>query len=155
MNKDWPITVNSEPSFTAYCATIRKYYDEYHYLTFSEPRIGPDRSLDQNALLHVWAAECWFHYQSLPKGKIKSDEMESIKRSLKKMAYIENRWPWLLHTVVDVFDGNKSKKDYTSSKTWARGEMYMFLTWLQMRAANDGLILESKGEFNKLQREHG
>ena len=150
---DWPITVNSAHSRAAYFAIVDQMIEQHKYLTFAKPRIGPDRSLDQNALFHLWATQCWFHYQSLPVGKITPRELESMKRSLKKLAYGANGWPWLIHQVVDVFDNNRSKKEYTSSADWSRGEMFDFLTWMQMTAANTGLILESKGEFAKNQRE--
>jgi len=150
---DWPISINSTHSRAAFFAIVDKLWDEHKYLTFAKPRIGPDRSLDQNALFHLWATQCWFHYQSLPVGKIKPCELASMKRSLKKLAYNANGWPWLFHEVVDVFDNNKPKRDYTSSADWSRGEMFDFLTWMQMQASNSGLILESKGEFAKNQRE--
>jgi hypothetical protein len=54
---------------------------------------------------------------------------------------------------IEDYSSGKKKKDYTSSKDWKTGEMYMVLTFIQLCAAQDGLILESKGEFAKNQRE--
>ena len=59
---------------------------------------------------------------------------------------------WMIQDITNPFNG-ETKSDYTSSAGYKKGEMFMFLTWLQMMAANDGLILESKGEFAKNQRE--
>ena len=59
----------------------------------------------------------------------------------------------MIHEVVNPRNGD-TKKDYTSSARWLRGEMFLVLTWMQMIAAEDGLILEAKGQFSKLQREH-
>lgn len=150
---EWPLIVNSRTSWIAASHILETLWNEHKFITISKPRIGPDRSLSQNNLFHQWATECWFHYQSLPIGKITPRELASMKRSLKKIAYNANGWPWLVHEIVDVFDNNKPKRDYTSSADWSRGEMFEFLTWMQNTAANTGLILESKGEFNKLQRE--
>lgn len=151
---EWPIVLNSLPAKVAFFKVVDDLWEQHKYLTFSEPRIGPDRSLTQNNLFHLWATDCWFYYQSLPKGKIQPDELDSIKRSLKKRCYGETGWPWLSHVIVDVFGGPDAepKKDFKSSADYSRGEMFDFLTWLQMRAAQDGLILESKGEFAKNQR---
>ena len=149
---EWPIVLNSTTSKLAFFKIVDDMWEQHKFLTFSEPRIGPDRSLTQNNLLHLWATDCWFYYQSLPKGKIQPDEMESIKRSLKKRCYGETGWQWMIHEIVDVFSGAK-KKDFKSSADYSRGEIFQFLTWLQMRCAQDGLILESKGKFAKNQRE--
>ena len=54
--------------------------------------------------------------------------------------------------MVNPADPEQKKRDFTSSKDWKRGEMYHFLTWLQVTAAGDGLILESRGEYAELQR---
>ena len=58
----------------------------------------------------------------------------------------------MIHVVTDPKSG-KTKKDYTSSADWKTGEMYQVLTFLQMESANDGLILEAKGQYAKLKRE--
>jgi hypothetical protein len=76
-----------------------------------------------------------------------------MKRHMKRMCYLENGWKFMVHEVVNPADTEQRKLDFTSSTDWKRGEMFDFLSWAQMKAAHDGLILESKGEFNKLQRE--
>ena len=149
---DWPITVNSEPSWAAFVARARHEYDAHKYVTWSAPRIGPDRSLDQNALLHVWLTEAAAYYLSKPKAEVTPTDVESMKITVKRHYYAETGAPFMVELVSDIWRG-KSKQSYTSSARWSRGEMFNVLTWFQMKAANDGLILESKGEFNKLQRE--
>jgi hypothetical protein len=145
-------TVNSDYKLTAYIEHVKKLYAEHKYLTFPAPRIGADRSLDQNALLHVWITEYVAEKLSINKREITPAHIESMKRAIKGKFYNETGEPWMIHELTNPFTGEK-KKDFTSSRRWKRGEMFMFLTWMQAAAANDGVILESKGEFNKLQRE--
>lgn len=146
-------TVNSLQSREAYKKQVDQWFDEHKYLTFSEPRIGPDRSLDQNALFHAWLTECAAYYLSKPKDDVTPTDVESMKITAKRHYYASTGAAFMVEEVKDIWRGN-TKKSYTSSARWSRGEMFDVLTWLQMKAANDGLILESKGEFNKLQREN-
>ena len=149
---DWPITVNSDYGLIAAINRITDWYHTHKYITIDEPRIGPDRSLDQNALFHVWLTEAAAYYLSKPIKEVTPTDVESMKITVKRHYYAETGAPFMIEKVQDVWR-NKTKEAYTSSKRWKRGEMFNVLTWFQMRAANDGLILESKGEFNKLQRE--
>jgi hypothetical protein len=145
-------TINSEHSLSAFLANVRALYDKHHYLTYPKPRIGPDRSLDQNALFHVWATEYAAHLLDKPKKEVTKGELAGMKRIAKQKYYRYSQEPWLIHEIVDPFSG-ESRRDFTSSKDWKTGEMFNFLTWFQMTAANDGLVLESKGKFSKLQKE--
>lgn len=147
-------TVNSEQSKAAFFKQVDIWWSECKYLTFPAPRKGIDRSLDQNALFHVWCTE-WIAYKlgKHPKSVIKA-ELAGMKRTVKKiflLAHPESK-EWIIQEIEDYSTGKK-KKDYTSSKDWKTGEMYMVLTFIQLCAAQDGLILESKGEFAKNQRE--
>lgn len=145
-------TINSDITFAGFIRKVRAEYEEHRYLTYSAPRIGPDRSLDQNALLHVWLTEFAAELAKCHKSEVTEGMLEGIKRSMKEAFYREAGEPWMIHTVKCPLTG-REKKDWSSSKSWKRGEMFMFLSWLQMFAANHGCILESKGQFNKLQRE--
>jgi hypothetical protein len=55
--------------------------------------------------------------------------------------------------IITDYSTGKQRLDYTSSADWKTGEMFMVLTFMQLEAANQGVILESKGEFAKNQRE--
>lgn len=147
-------TINSITSLAAFKKYVEDIYREKKYITFSAPRIGPDRSLDQNALLHVFCTEYAAFLLNKTKKDITSGELDGMKRIAKKKftSAHPNHYHWMVHKVINPFNG-QSKKDYTSSKNWKRGECYIFLTWLQQTAAMDGLVLESKGEFMKNQRE--
>lgn len=144
--------VNSEHSWQAFIVNARELFEKHRYLTWTKPRIGPDRSLDQNALFHVWATEYAAHLLNCTKQEVTKAVLAGMKRTIKKRYYGEFGFDFMVHEIVNPFTGEK-KKDFTSSKDWKRGEMYHVLTWLQMLAANDGLILEAKGEYAKLKRQ--
>lgn len=148
--------INSTPALVAFIKTVERTYSEHKFITYTEPRIGPDRSISQNALLHVFLSEYAAYILKRDKKEVAKDRglMEGMKLDAKKKFVLHHpeNTSWMVHEVIGPMSGSK-KKAYTSSSNWKRGEMFVFLTWLQMLAANDGLILESKGEFNKLQRE--
>lgn len=146
-------TINSEATKIAFSKYVSDLLSEHKYLTFSAPRIGADRSMDQNALFHVWATEYAAYRLRKDKRDVSDGELDGMKRIIKKhfTAAHSEAYGFMVYELVNPFTGEK-KKDYTSSKTWKRGEMFMVLTWFQMVAAQDGLILESKGQFEKLQR---
>lgn len=150
MGESW--TVNSEHSELAYISYVKKMRAEHGYLTFPKPRIGADRSLDQNALFHVWATEYAAYLLKKSVKEVTKGELQGMKRIIKKRFNCHHPNNFMIHEIMDPFTGN-SKKDYTSSADWKHGEMYMVLDWLQMLAANDGLVLEAKGQFAKLKRE--
>lgn len=151
MSESWQM--NSESSFTAGVAHLRKLYDEHKWVTIKW-RIGKDRSLDQNALFHVWCTEWIAHKLGKHPKAVLKNELAGMKRTVKKiflLAYPEAK-DWMTHEITDYAE-NKTKKDYTSSADWKTGEMFTVLTFMQLEAANQGIILESKGEFAKNQRE--
>jgi len=152
MSESW--TINSDNSLIAFIANVKSLYEKHKYITYSKPRIGIDRSIDQNSLFHLWGS-IWIahklekHYKTITKA-----ELAGIKRTVKKMflvAHPESR-DWMIQEITDYTTG-QTKLDYTSSSDWKTGEMFMVLTFMQLEAANQGLILESTGEFAKNQRE--
>jgi hypothetical protein len=150
------LTINSEPSKTVAFQQLEQLYAEHKYVTI-EYRLGQDRSLDQNALLHVWVGEMIeFYTQKIRKSYEKNDWedlMSGTKRMLKANCYNQNPdYRWLVHKIKDAQTG-KERVDYRSSANYLQGEMFMFLTWLQLKASFDGIVLESKGEYAKLARE--
>lgn len=150
MSESW--IVNSDHTQAAFIANLKKLRSEHGYVTFTEPRIGKDRSIDQNALLHVWLYEYAAHLLGVPKAEVTKGVIEGLKFEVKKRFNQHHPNNFMIHNVFNPIT-KQSKKDYTSSGSWKRGEMYMVLVWLQMYAANDGLILEAKGVFAKLKRE--
>lgn len=150
MSESW--IINSDHSEAAFISHVKKLREEHKYVTFGKPRLGQDRSLGMNALLHVWLTEYAAFLLKKDKRTITSGEIEGMKFMAKKRFNHLNSNNFMVHDIVDPFTG-KTKKGYTSSATWKHGEMFVFLEWLQMYAANDGFILESKGQYDKLKRE--
>jgi hypothetical protein len=74
-----------------------------------------------------------------------------MKRIIKQRFNASTPNNFMVHDVTDPFTGN-TKRDYTSSADWKVGEAFMVMEWLQLYAANDGLILEAIGQFDKLMR---
>jgi hypothetical protein len=150
------LTINSEPSKTVAFQQLEQLYAEHKYVTI-EYRLGQDRSLDQNALMHVWIGEiiecCTGRTRkSYPKNEWE-ELMDGTKRMLKAKCYNQNPdYRWLVHKIKDAQTG-KERVDYRSSVNYLQGEMFMFLTWIQCMASFDGIVLESKGEYAKLARE--
>jgi hypothetical protein len=149
---DKTFVVNSLPSLIAFIATAKKLYEEVKYVTFTW-RIGEDRSLDQNALLHVWLTIYAAHLLNKDRKKVSEEELEGMKRISKKKFYCQYGYSWVLIRPINPFTGEEGKVQYRSSKEYKQGEMFIFLSWLQMTAAENGCVLESHGEYKKLQRE--
>lgn len=147
---DKNLIINSTASFMLAVKQITELYDEHKYVTLSY-RLGEDRSLDQNALLHVWLTEYVAFILRKDKRDITPAEVAGIKRAAKKDFYTETGRDWMVHKIADPWNPSQQKTDFTSSKNWKVGEMFEFLTWLQARGVNDGIVLESKGQYKKLQ----
>lgn len=145
--------INSESSKKAFIANLESLYGEHKYITFGAPRIGADRSIDQNSLLHCWLTEFAAHLTPCHKKEVTAGMLEGMKKSIKGLFYRENPYSWMVHKVVCPLT-KREKTDYTSSASWKTGECFLVLTWLQNFAAEQGCVLESRGEFNKLQRKH-
>lgn len=145
--------VNSKNTRDNYINYVDEMFEKYKYLTFTPPRIGADRSIDQNALFHVFCTE-WIAYK-LDKDPrdVQKNELAGMKRTVKKIFYSQNpSADWMVEIVTD-YSTWRQKKDYTSSSSWKTGEMFAVLEFMQNAAAMDGIILESKGQFLKLQKE--
>ncbi len=149
MSEHW--IVNSDHTEAAFIANLRKLRTEHGYITFGAPRIGKDRSLDQNALFHLWATEYAAHLLNKDKKSVTKGELAGMKRIIKQRFNASNPNNFMVHDVIDPFTDN-TKRDYTSSADWKVGEAFMVMEWLQLYAANDGLILEAIGQFDKLMR---
>jgi hypothetical protein len=150
MAESW--VINSDNSLNAFIKNVNDLYKEHKYITYGSPRIGKDRSLGQNALFHVWLTDFGCHLAKCHFTQFSDGMMEGTKKSIKGLFYREYPREFMIHEVECVITKRK-KKDYTSSAKWKQGEMFEVLTWFQNFAASQGCVLESKGEFNKLQRE--
>ena len=114
----------------------------------AKPYTNP-RSLDQNALYWVWVTE--FAQHLLNKKKISAAEKEDMAYTLQRHCYAAMGWDWLLTTPVDLLTGKPGKPQRKSTTKMLKGEMTLYLEWVQSAAADRGLILESVGEYAELQ----
>lgn len=155
-------TINSDATLEGCIKWLTDLYNEHKYLTVAMPRLGKDRSLDQNALFHVWCGEIAAHFMGVSRRLVDKGDINGVKRTVKKMFYQAHpeTHEWMIYTVKCPITGAE-KKDFTTSASWKTGEMFMVLEWMQFWAADieiNGkyapLILESKGEFAKKQRGH-
>jgi len=145
--------VNSEISCAAFARWAHEKWKEHKYLTFVF-RAGVERSLDQNALFHIWLSLYAAHLGKIDHRNVSEEMIEFMKRKAKHLYYLQTGSDWLVKTLVNPRTGAKGKPYYRSSAEYKTGEMFQLLTWLQNTAANDGLVLESKGQYQKLQKEH-
>ena len=145
--------VNSPVALAAFVSFVAKLFAEKKYITFTW-RIGQDRSLDQNALFHVWLAEYAAHLAGIHRKQVTKPMEQFIKRIVKERFYGETGYEWMVDREIDPATGEEHKPYWRSSADYKVGEMFTLLTWLQMFAANDGCVLESRGQYSKLQREH-
>jgi hypothetical protein len=145
--------VNSKHTLELAKSILEENFSEKKF-TIYHLRHGEHRSLNQNALFHVWALEWGCFISGLNPKALNTKEKklitEGTKRAVKKRFYCESGYPWLIIEIENPFTKER-KKDFSSSGDWLQPEMFTALTWMQATAANDGLILESKGEFKKLQ----
>lgn len=144
-------TINSDITKKAFHKFVDDLFDEKKFLTFKWV-VGADRSLDQNALFHVWCTEYAAHILGISKNRVLPEHIEGMKRRAKKGFYREFGRPWMIGKVYN-FSTKETELTFASSKDYKTPEMFEFLTWFQSVAMSSGCILESKGKFNKLQRE--
>jgi len=145
--------VDSLISLTAFCAFVKTLFGKGKYITFTW-RLGADRSLDQNAIFYVWLTEWAAHLAGISKKEVMPQMVEFLKRKVKKRYYLETGNSWMLDKLVNPETGEDSGIIYKSSADYGMGEMFLLLSWMQMTAAEEhALVLESRGQFSKLQRE--
>lgn len=144
--------VNSLPSLAAFNKLCNDMLSEHRYLTFTW-RIGPDRSLPQNALFHVWLTEYAGYLLKKRKEDVTEGELDGMKRTVKREYYLETGLSHLVYRLVNPRNPAENRMEYTSSANWKQGEMKAALDWIAMKASQDGLVLEAKGEYAKLLRE--
>ena len=111
-----------------------------------------DRSLSQNALLHIWFREYAAMRLNKPLKKITQDDTDSIKLLVKQACYGDMKYDWLCQRITNI-DTGVSAFVLRSTSRYDKGEMFMFMEWFQAFAAQKGLLLESVGEFGRLKDE--
>jgi len=149
MAEQW--TLDSDHTEAAFIAGVKALRAEHGCITYSAPRIGKEVSLDQKALFNIWVREYAAHLLEKGPKQVTKGEHYGMKRHIKKMFNVFNANNFMIHNVINPAT-KETKRDYTSTKDWKVGEAFMVMEWLQLYAANDGLILESLGQYEKLKR---
>lgn len=148
-------TIANEHQLEAFIKNVRELYKKNKRLVYPKPEIGFGRSLSQNALFHVWVKEYAAFLTNTNPNLVPTALVEGTKRGLKHAFYAETGQEWMKVEMVNALTGQK-KNDFASTSNLAKGNMFMFMEFVQKKAAEDGLMLESKGDYEKFQKEqHG
>jgi len=145
-------TIANEHQLEAFIKNVRELYAKHRKLTYDKPECGFGRTLSQNSLFHMWIREYAGHLLNKRSHLVSEGELEGLKRHAKLMYYKETGEHRMLHRIVNPKTG-ESKTDVRSTSTFGKGEMFKLMEWLQKMAAIDGLILESRGEYESLQKQ--
>jgi len=146
--------IRNELQLEHFIGDVTDLFKKHKRLLFEFPEVGgEDRSMDQNALFHVWIKQYAAHLLKKSPQLVATGEMEGMKRHAKIMFYKDTRNEWMLNKIVNPKTG-ESKNDVRSTKGLSKAQMFEFMEWLQAMAATDGLILESKGEYQRILEEH-
>jgi len=145
--------VNSEPSWTVFVSDSRALYEKHKHVTWAAPRIGEDRSLDQNALSHVWYGQvdkeapevigttrryCKLHF-GVPILRAEEPSFQELyDRAIKPFDY---------ETKLEIME------IMTVTSLMSRDQMYRYMSTMQVHYAEQGIVLKAKGEYAKLKRE--
>lgn len=107
------------------------------------------KSVEQLGLVHVWfrvyASEAW----GVSMSSLSEDEQRRIKTSFKRQCYAQTHYDFILQPTTDVLTGEKGR-ELRSIESYDMGELYLFMDWMQMYAANNGVTLEARGEHARL-----
>jgi hypothetical protein len=107
------------------------------------------RSIDQNSLYQKWSRQYAAHLLKKTESEVTEEEHEAMKYTLQRHCYKDTAWEFLLGVKRDLFTGEE-KPDRARTHNFDTGEMHQFLNWIQAKAADDGLILESLGEYRDM-----
>lgn len=114
--------------------------------TFEMKLVRGTRTMSQNSLYQVFARELGeFIFQR----EITEAEHEATKIDLQRRCYLDTGWPFLVRKLPAPITG-KSKLERMPTSAMDKGDLHQLLNWVQQFAAERGLILEAKGEFQEL-----
>jgi len=144
--------INSDKSELEFFDEVKEIRAEKGWLCFKYPTFGIARTVSQNALFHVWLTIAAAFYFKVLREDVTERQIEDMKLWVKKDCLLDNP-SYKEFLVTDYIDPKTGEvlRVRSSSKFWGRDGMFHVLTWFQMVAASDGLILESKGDFEKRQ----
>jgi hypothetical protein len=110
---------------------------------------GSDRrtSMPQKALVHIWLRTYAAFLLKKPTKEVIEEEVELMKKHAKHEFYEETGESFAVARIIDPWHPDKERMVLTSIAKWDPGQCYMFMNWLQNKAGQQGLLLESKGEY--------
>jgi hypothetical protein len=142
-------TVNSERTCQQMVDMVRETFQQSRYATF-QWETGVEATQEQKALFHIWLRRWVGHALHKPDKDVTLREVNKMKEQVKEKYYQETGAAFMIEQEADHHAPNKKKAKYTSMSTWSQGEAFQVMEWMQARAADSGLILESTGEHQKL-----
>ncbi len=146
--KDNQAVVNSDASLERFLAQARSAYEQGRYIIFTWKQ-GKDASMPQKALLHIWLDDYACHLLRKRRRELSKADRAAMKRSAKVRYYNDCHQDWIIEEIADPFSPDKKRWEPTSIADWSQAQCTEFMSWLQALAANDGLILESKGKYQQ------
>lgn len=127
---------------------VDQLFSEMKYVVFSW-KSGDTSTTLQKALIHIWLLKWAAFALSKVEDDVTKAEVEGMKRSVKSRYYHETGAAWMVEEIFDPLAPKKRRTEYTSIADWSPGECFMVMEWMQLKAAEQGLILEAEGEFER------
>ena len=143
--------VNSERSRDEFVNQIYRDFEEHKYVTYRW-LIGAEDTKTQKALYHIWLKEYAAFILKIPKKDVSKEMVEGTKKGTKEMFYQETGNSFMVYKPINPWHSDGEETAYTSCSDWSPGDFYLVLNWLQIKAGQDGLVLESKGQYAKNKR---
>jgi hypothetical protein len=133
--------VNSEKTLANCQAALAEQWDAERYLRV-QIKSGKIRSLDQNALFHVWCREAAKHFKLQGQGKITPEEQMKLvfKANCTELADIV------------VTDKLTIPQQLPETSRMDLGEMFAFMERCQEFGVRFGLALVASGEYAELKK---
>lgn len=152
MSTNNKFVVNSVDSMNAFMSKVPDLYGGKNYLVFSWTT-GKKSSMPQKALLNIWIRTYAAHLIRKPEKDVTKTEINTMKRSAKRLFYTETHEEWMVEEITDPFHPDKKRMEVTSAADWDPQQTYHFMMWLQERAMHQHLILESQGDHQNMTKE--
>ena len=139
-------TVMSERTCEQLQKMIRDNFEKNKYTVYSWHN-GETPHLGQKQLLHVWLRLWIAHHNRIAEDEVSKEHMEAWKLAVKMRYYAATGAAFMVKRYRDPKAPDGLRLEYTSVKDWTPGQCFQVMEWMQLKAAEQGLILESKGEF--------
>ncbi|HEX7762567.1 MAG TPA: hypothetical protein VF433_03015 [Cellvibrio sp.] len=150
--KENSFIVCSVGSLMAFLKLAEELWDKEKYVEFGW-KIGPRSSMPQKALIHIWFRTWVAHLTRQRERDVTQKQINGMKHWVKKHYYLQTGADFMIDHEPDPYDPRQLRKTFSSIADWSPAECADVMTWMQATAANNGLILESMGEFQRLKQQ--